>query len=91
MLKRFAVSAAAALVLTGGATAVAGPAGAAPAVSAAARCHAHKVSHTAHWTCVTPGSYCPKAAHSHYGYAYKTGKRYKCAKYSNGRWRWKRS
>ncbi|GLY86002.1 hypothetical protein [Actinoallomurus iriomotensis] len=91
MLKRFAVTAATALVVAGGVVSVGGPAGAATTVSAAARCHAHKVSGTSHWTCITPGSYCPAAAHKKYGYAYKTGKRYRCVKYSNGRWRWKRA
>ncbi|MGI5233779.1 hypothetical protein [Actinoallomurus sp. CA-142502] len=87
MLKRFAVTAAVTLALAGGAVAVTGSVGAA----AEARCHAHRVSGTSHWTCITPGSYCPAAAHKHYGYAYKTGKRYRCTRYSNGRWRWKRA
>jgi hypothetical protein len=43
------------------------------------------------WRCITPGAYCPAAAHGRYGYAKVTGKRYKCVKYSNGRWRWKRA
>ncbi len=90
MLKKFAVTVAGVAMLAGGAIALEAPASAAPSVSIA-RCHAHKVSKTSHWTCVTPGSYCPAAAHSHYGYAYKTGKRYRCVKYSNGRWRWKRA
>lgn len=90
MLKKLAVTLAATAVVGGGAFAVAAPANAAPAISAA-RCHAHKVAGTSHWTCVTPGSYCPAAAHRHYGYAAKTGKRYRCVEYSNGRWRWKRA
>jgi hypothetical protein len=88
MLKRLVASAAAVTALTGGAVTVGAAVAAVPAM---ASCHAHKVSGTSHWTCVTPGSYCPAAAHSHYGYAAKTGKRYKCVKYSNGRWRWKRA
>jgi hypothetical protein len=90
MLKKLAVTAAAAGIAVGGVFAVGTPADAAPGLSAA-RCHAHKVSGTSHWTCITPGSYCPAAAHKHYGYAYKTGNRYRCVKYSNGRWRWKRA
>jgi len=87
MLKKTLVTVIGSVVLAGS---VAGsPASAAPAVSIA-RCHAHRVSGTKHWTCVTPGSYCPAAAHGRYGYAYKTGRRYRCVKYSNGRWRWKR-
>jgi hypothetical protein len=88
MLKRFAVSAAAVTMLSGGVAVVGAGVMASPASAA---CHAHKVSGTSHWTCITPGSYCSAAAHKHYGYAVKTGKRYRCTKYSNGRWRWKRS
>jgi len=43
-----------------------------------------------HWNCITPGAYCPKAAHYRYGYAKVTNRRYKCSIYSNGAWRWKR-
>lgn len=73
-------------------------ASAAPALAAVSVQKVHAVS--AHactyrrdgkvWRCVTPGAYCPKAAHLHYGYAKVTGKRYKCLRYSNGAWRWKR-
>ncbi|RFU41412.1 hypothetical protein DZF91_11930 [Actinomadura logoneensis] len=92
MLRKLLVTAATGLVATAVVTAPADAAVAsartpAPAVSAA-RCHSHKVGK--HWECVTPGSYCPKAAHLHYGYAYKTGKRYRCVRYPNGQWRWKR-
>ena len=63
---------------------------AAQAAAFSARCHAHQVG--SHWSCVTPGSYCPAAAHGHYGYAYKTGRRYRCSYYSSdGRWHWKRA
>lgn len=45
-----------------------------------------------HWNCITPGAYCPAAAHGKYGYAKATGKRYRCSYYSSdGRWHWKRS
>ena len=44
-----------------------------------------------HWVCVTPGAYCPRAAHGKYGYAKVTNRRYRCSVYSNGQWRWKRS
>lgn len=43
-----------------------------------------------HWNCVTPGAYCPAAAHSRYGYAKVTSRKYRCSVYSNGQWRWKR-
>ncbi|WP_433145154.1 hypothetical protein ACQPZ8_01555 [Actinomadura nitritigenes] len=91
MLKRLIISTAAAgLLATGLAAAPADAATGAPTMTAA-RCHAHKASGHSYWTCITPGSYCPAAAHKRYGYAYKTGKRYRCVKYSNGRWRWKRA
>lgn len=61
-------------------------------VAAAAKpCKAHKPKKKNYWVCVTPGSYCPKAARKKYGYAYKTNKRYRCSEYSNGQWRWKRA
>lgn len=44
-----------------------------------------------HWECVTPGAYCPAAAHGKLGIAKATGNRYRCTRYSNGRWRWKRA
>ncbi|MEU1876164.1 hypothetical protein ACFYY8_27990 [Streptosporangium sp. NPDC001559] len=44
-----------------------------------------------HWNCVTPGAYCPAAAHGRYGYAKATGRKYTCTRYPNGRWRWKRA
>lgn len=44
-----------------------------------------------HWNCITPGAYCPGAAHGKYGYAKVTNRRYRCSVYSNGQWRWKRS
>ncbi|MCO6007442.1 hypothetical protein NE236_20910 [Actinoallomurus purpureus] len=93
MLKRIAVTAASAAVLAGGLTAATGTAQAGIQGSGygVQRCHAHKVSHTKHWTCVTPGSYCPAAAHGHYGYAVKTSRKYRCVRYPNGRWRWKRA
>lgn len=40
-----------------------------------------------HWVCITPGAFCPAAAHGKYGYAKVTGKKYKC-KSSSPRWRW---
>ncbi len=74
------------------------PAVAAPAAPAAAvqelrqkPCKAHKKPKKNYWVCVTPGSYCPKAAYKKYGYAYKTNRLYRCMQYSNGRWRWKRA
>ena len=73
------------------ATALSGAALLGPTPAEAATCHAHKVSGHSYWTCITPGSYCPKAAHLHYGYAKTTNRRYKCSRYSNGAWRWKRA
>jgi hypothetical protein len=68
------------------------PAQAAPTVLTAATCHAHRSGN--HWVCVTPGSYCPAAAHRKYGVAKAqyTHKRYRCSYYgSDGRWHWKRA
>jgi len=56
--------------------------------TAAAACKYRRVGDT--WHCVTPGAFCPKAARGKYGYAKGTNRRYKCVRYSNGRWRWKR-
>lgn len=90
MLKRLIVSAA----LVGSALiapAVALPASAAVqghAVAASASCTYQRSGN--HWNCVTPGAYCPKAAHTKYGYAKVTNRKYKCSVYSNGQWRWKR-
>lgn len=39
------------------------------------------------WKCITPGAFCPAAAHSRYGYAKVTNKKYRC-KSSSPRWRW---
>jgi len=83
MLKKMLITGATVALLSAGV--VASPAQAAPALV----CHAHQVGN--HWTCVTPGSYCPANAHGKFGYAAKTGKRYECLRYSNGRWRWKRA
>ncbi|MGW0444752.1 hypothetical protein ACWDWV_05195 [Streptosporangium sandarakinum] len=44
-----------------------------------------------HWNRVTLGAYCPKAAHGKAGYAKVTGRRYTCARYSNGQGRWRRA
>ncbi len=90
MLKRIITITATAVVLTGGLTV---PAEAAPVqLSAAAACHAHRVGN--HWTCITPGAYCAKAAHRKIGYAKAkyTHRRYRCSYYgSDGRWHWKRA
>ncbi|GAA3081819.1 hypothetical protein [Streptosporangium carneum] len=37
-----------------------------------------------YWRCITPGAYCPKAAHNRYGYAKVTNRRHKCSQYPNG-------
>lgn len=50
-------------------------------------CHVHQVG--SHWTCVTPGAFCPKAAHNHFGYVKNhPGKRDHCKVASDSRWRW---
>jgi hypothetical protein len=95
VLRRLLATTATAVILGAGlVSAPASAAPAAPAVAAAATCHAHKVKGTSHWTCITPGSYCPKAAHKKIGYSKQSvkHKRYRCSYYaSNGRWRWKRA
>jgi hypothetical protein len=53
--------------------------------AAAASCYQRSGDH---WTCVTPGAYCPAAAHGKYGYS-RTKVRYRCSEYSNHQWRWK--
>jgi len=98
-MRKLLTSLIAALVLAAGLSAPAVAAPAAPsAVSveiqvakAAKPCKAKKKPGKNYWVCVTPGSYCPKAARKKYGYAYKTMKRYRCSKYPNGQWRWKRA
>jgi len=88
MLKQIIATTATAAVLLAGAAV---PAQAAP--TAVAACHAHKVAKKSYWTCVTPGAYCAASAHGKVGYAKPSVKhrKYKCLKYSNGRWRWKRA
>jgi hypothetical protein len=40
-----------------------------------------------HWVCVTPGAFCPKAAHRHYGLdRYNLARKYWCE--DNDGWRW---
>jgi hypothetical protein len=56
---------------------------------ASAACTYRRVGQS--WKCITPGAYCPKAAHLKIGYAKVTGKRYRCSRYANGQWRWKRA
>ncbi|GII80082.1 hypothetical protein Sru01_50640 [Sphaerisporangium rufum] len=87
MRLRAALSAAA---LAAGLLGVPAAAGAAEAATtAAAACKYRRVAQ--HWECVTPGAYCPVAAHGKLGIAKITNKRYRCTQYSNGRWRWKRA
>ncbi len=40
-----------------------------------------------HWECVTPGAFCPAAAHGLYGYS-ESGGRYQCVQ-DGSYWRWK--
>lgn len=87
MLRRLLVAGAlTASALIAPASAMAGPADAA---TSAASCYKRVGNH---WNCITPGAYCPAAAHGRYGYAKVTKKRYKCSYYSSDRrWHWKRA
>ncbi|MEU7857841.1 hypothetical protein [Nonomuraea sp. NPDC049141] len=65
------------------------PASAAVQAHTAASCY--KQSGT-HWVCITPGAFCPAAAHARYGYAKVTKSKYKCTyKTSDPYWRWRRA
>ncbi|MBP2704370.1 hypothetical protein JOL79_11155 [Microbispora sp. RL4-1S] len=91
MLRRLLVSGAlVASALVAPVALAAGPADAAAThTTVAASCYKRVGNH---WTCITPGAYCPAAAHSRYGYAKVTKKRYRCSYYSSdGRWHWKRA
>jgi hypothetical protein len=92
LLKRLFVSSAVA------ATIMIAPMVASAPASAAVQAHAGTVSASCykqsgnHWNCITPGAFCPKAAHQRYGYAKVTKKRYKCTyKNSDPYWRWRRA
>jgi hypothetical protein len=87
-----------AATLSGTALAVTAFASAAPApafASAQAPAHVctyHHVSGTNHWACITPGAFCPRAAHEHWGWAKVTGRHYWCEESTPiGRWRWLRN
>ena len=60
-------------------------AGVADASTTAAACTYQQSGN--HWNCITPGAFCPAAAHGKYGYAKVTNRKYKC-KSSSPRWRW---
>jgi hypothetical protein len=54
-------------------------------VASASSCQYHRSG--SHWVCVTPGAFCPKAAHGHYGLdRYNLSRKYWCEN-SHG-WRW---
>ncbi|MGW2214048.1 hypothetical protein ACWCSD_03590 [Nonomuraea sp. NPDC001684] len=82
-------------------TLLAGSALVAPAVAAvpaSAAVHVNAVAAScyrqvgSHWECITPGAFCPKAAHGRYGYAKVTKVRYKCTyKSYDPYWRWRRA
>ena len=59
------------------------------AQSSAAACSYQRVGNT--WRCITPGAYCPRAAHFKYGYAKVTSRKYRCSQYTSTTWRWKRA
>ncbi|MEV7971119.1 hypothetical protein AB0O34_34775 [Sphaerisporangium sp. NPDC088356] len=45
-----------------------------------------------HWVCITPGAFCPAAAHKKYGYAKVTNRKYRCTLTSGDiQWRWHRA
>jgi hypothetical protein len=53
--------------------------------AAASSCRYHRSGD--HWVCITPGAFCPKAAHHHYGLSkYNLKRKYWCV-YNHG-WRW---
>lgn len=53
--------------------------------ASASSCRYHRSG--SHWICVTPGAFCPKAAHHHYGLdKYNLKRKYWCEK--NHGWRW---
>lgn len=53
--------------------------------ASASSCHYHRSG--SHWVCITPGAFCPKAAHKHYGLdKYNLKRKYWCE--NNHRWRW---
>lgn len=75
---RVAVILAVAIMLAGGLMLTAGSA-------SASSCHYHRSG--SHWVCVTPGAFCPRAAHHHYGLdKYNSSRKYWCE--SNDGWRW---
>lgn len=73
-----------AAVLAAGLLAVPAAAGVADASTSAACTYQQSGNH---WNCITPGAFCPAAAHGKYGYAKVTNRKYKC-KSSSPRWRW---
>ena len=91
MLKRLLVSAA----LVGSVLAV--PVAAAMPATATVQSHASAAASCYkrsgnHWNCITPGAFCPKAAHARFGYAKVTKRKYKCTyKNSDPYWRWRRA
>ena len=53
--------------------------------ASASACRYHQSGN--HWVCITPGAYCPKAAHGHYGLdKYNLTRKYWCE--NNHGWRW---
>lgn len=53
--------------------------------ASATTCHYHRSGN--HWVCITPGAYCPDAAHHHYGLdKYNLKRKYWCE--NNHGWRW---
>jgi len=55
----------------------------APANGAAPSCKVQQDGNT--WLCVTPGAFCPKAAHKRYGYSRGNMIRYRCTWYPASR------
>ncbi len=79
-----------AAVLAGGLLVTPAGLAAADATTAAAACKYQQSGN--HWVCITPGAFCPAAAHKRYGYAKVTNRRYRCTLTSGDiRWRWHRA
>jgi hypothetical protein len=85
-----------AAALSSAALAVTAFATAAPALASAQTpahtCTYHHVTGTNHWACITPGAFCPRAAHEHWGWAKVSGRHYRCEESTPpGHWRWLRN
>jgi hypothetical protein len=85
VIKKVLVGAALATIATATAPSVAMTSQAAGVTGLGGPCHAERAGN--HWTCVTPGAHCAAAGQS----GEDDGHRYTCARYADGRWRWRRA